>query len=63
MAIYGTLQCPFYVQNAVAAVLGLPLAKVRIVQTATGGGSAEKRTSRATLRRWRPFLPGRPAGR
>ncbi|MGC9530412.1 MAG: xanthine dehydrogenase family protein molybdopterin-binding subunit [Candidatus Bipolaricaulaceae bacterium] len=42
MAVYGTLQCPFYVQNAVSAVLGLPLAKVRIVQTATGGGFGGK---------------------
>ncbi|MBC7220066.1 xanthine dehydrogenase family protein [Candidatus Bipolaricaulota bacterium] len=42
MTVYGTLQCPFYVQNAVANVLGLPLAKVRIVQTATGGGFGGK---------------------
>ena len=42
MAIYGTMQCPFYVQNAVAAVLGLPLSKVRVVQTATGGGFGGK---------------------
>ena len=42
MAIYGTLQCPFYVQNAVACVLGLPLSKVRVVQTATGGGFGGK---------------------
>ncbi len=42
MAIYGTLQCPYYVQNAVAAVLGLPLSKVRVVQTATGGGFGGK---------------------
>lgn len=42
MAIYGTLQCPFYVQNAVAAVLGLPLSKVRVVPTATGGGFGGK---------------------
>ncbi len=42
MAIYGTLQCPYYVQNAVANVLGLPLSKVRVVQTATGGGFGGK---------------------
>ncbi len=42
MTVYGTLQCPFYVQNAVANVLGLPMAKVRIVQTATGGGFGGK---------------------
>lgn len=42
ITVYGTLQCPFYVQNAVAAVMGFPLAKVRIVQTATGGGFGGK---------------------
>lgn len=42
IAIYGTLQCPFYVQKAVAAVLGLPLSRVRVVQTTTGGGFGGK---------------------
>lgn len=42
MTVYGTLQCPFYVQNAVANVLGLPLSRVRVVQTATGGGFGGK---------------------
>ena len=42
MAIYGSLQCPFYVQNAVAKVMGLPLSKVRVVQTATGGAFGGK---------------------
>ena len=40
--VYGSLQCPHYVQKAVASVLGLPLAQVRIVQTATGGGFGGK---------------------
>ncbi len=42
MTVYGTLQCPYYVQNAVANVLGLPLSSVRIVQTTTGGGFGGK---------------------
>jgi len=42
MAIYGSMQCPFYVQNAVAKVLALPLAKVRVVATATGGAFGGK---------------------
>ncbi|HAF70378.1 TPA: xanthine dehydrogenase [Candidatus Acetothermia bacterium] len=42
IAIYGTMQCPYYVQNAVANVLGLPLSKVRVVQVATGGGFGGK---------------------
>jgi CO/xanthine dehydrogenase Mo-binding subunit len=42
MTVYGTMQCPFYVQRAVARVLGLPLASVRVVQTVTGGGFGGK---------------------
>ena len=42
MAIYGSMQCPFYVQHAVAKVLGVPFAKVRVVQTATGGAFGGK---------------------
>jgi CO/xanthine dehydrogenase Mo-binding subunit len=42
IAVYGSMQCPFYVQNAVARVLGIPLAKVRVVQTATGGAFGGK---------------------
>ena len=40
--VYGSLQCPFYVQAAVAKVLGLPLTKVRVVHTATGGAFGGK---------------------
>jgi CO/xanthine dehydrogenase Mo-binding subunit len=42
ITVYGTMQCPFYVQKAVATALGLPLASVRIVQTVTGGGFGGK---------------------
>ena len=42
LAIYGSMQCPFYVQAAVARVLGLPMAKVRVIQTATGGAFGGK---------------------
>ena len=45
MTVYGTMQCPYYVQRAVATVLGLPLASVRIVQTVTGGGFGGKEDS------------------
>jgi len=40
--VYASAQCPFYIQNAVAILLGLPLAKVRVVQTATGGAFGGK---------------------
>jgi len=42
ITVYGTMQCPFYVQKAVATVLGLPLSSVRVVQTVTGGGFGGK---------------------
>lgn len=45
MTVHGTMQCPYYVQRAVATVLGLPLASVRIVQTVTGGGFGGKEDS------------------
>lgn len=48
--VYGSLQCPFYVQKAVASVLGLSQNLVRIVQMATGGGFGGKEDS--------PSLPG-----
>ena len=42
IAVYASMQCPFYVQGAVAKVLGLPLAKVRVVQATTGGAFGGK---------------------
>jgi len=42
ITVYGTMQCPYYVQKAVAGVLGIPLARVRVVQTVTGGGFGGK---------------------
>ena len=42
MTVYGSMQCPFYVHDAVAAILGIPYNKVRIVQTTTGGGFGGK---------------------
>ena len=40
--LYASAQCPFYIQNAVAKVMGLPLSKVRVVQAATGGAFGGK---------------------
>lgn len=42
IAIYASMQCPFYVQNAVARVIGLPLSKVRVIQASTGGAFGGK---------------------
>lgn len=40
--LLGSLQCPFYVVNAVAAALGLPHEKVTVRQSATGGAFGGK---------------------
>jgi CO/xanthine dehydrogenase Mo-binding subunit len=42
LTIHGSMQCPFYVQSAVARALNLPLAAVRVVQAVTGGGFGGK---------------------
>lgn len=42
ITIVASCQCPFYVQHAVARVLGLPLAAVRVEQAPTGGGFGGK---------------------
>jgi len=42
MLLRGSMQCPFYVQRIVARLLGLPHAKVRALQTTTGGAFGGK---------------------
>ena len=42
ITVYGSMQCPFYVQRAVSDILGYPWSKVTIVQTTTGGAFGGK---------------------
>jgi len=42
MELHGTMQCPFYVQNAVSKALGYRINKVRVVQLETGGAFGGK---------------------
>jgi CO/xanthine dehydrogenase Mo-binding subunit len=42
ITVWGSLQCPYYVQKALMALCGLPEAKVRVVQTETGGAFGGK---------------------
>lgn len=42
VVVYGSMQCPFYVHDAIVAELGIPHNKVRIVQMTTGGGFGGK---------------------
>ena len=41
ITVYGSLQCPFYAHKALKSLMG-PGAKVRVVQTETGGGFGGK---------------------
>jgi CO/xanthine dehydrogenase Mo-binding subunit len=50
ITIYGSLQCPFYVQKAVASVTGMLMNRCRIIQAVTGGGFGGKEDA--------PSLPG-----
>jgi CO/xanthine dehydrogenase Mo-binding subunit len=42
IAVHGSMQCPYYVQKALARALALPPEKLRVVQEATGGGFGGK---------------------
>ena len=42
VTVYGSMQCPYYVHRALKVLLGLPDARVRVVQTETGGGFGGK---------------------
>ncbi|HNX76991.1 MAG TPA: xanthine dehydrogenase family protein molybdopterin-binding subunit, partial [Candidatus Rifleibacterium sp.] len=42
MTVYGSMQCPFYVHDAVAAAAGIDRNKARVIQTTTGGGFGGK---------------------
>lgn len=59
ITVIGSMQCPFYVQGALATVLGLPLAKVRVIQATTGGAFGGKEdvpslvATQAALVAWR----------
>lgn len=42
ITVYGSLQCPYYVHQALKVLLDLPDEKVRVIQTETGGGFGGK---------------------
>ncbi|MSP58861.1 MAG: hypothetical protein EXR72_00705 [Myxococcales bacterium] len=42
ITVYGSLQCPYYVVRALMRLFGLPIEKVRVVQSTTGGGFGGK---------------------
>jgi CO/xanthine dehydrogenase Mo-binding subunit len=42
VTVWGSMQCPYYVQKALAPLFGLDPEQVRVVQTETGGGFGGK---------------------
>ncbi len=42
IAVYGSIQCPYYVHKALVTLLGSAVTHVRVVQTETGGGFGGK---------------------
>ena len=42
IAVYGSIQCPYYVHKALVTLLGGSVSHVRVVQTETGGGFGGK---------------------
>src|SRR6478672_7216946 len=42
VTVWGSLQCPYYVHNALAPLFDLPPDKIRVVQMETGGGFGGK---------------------
>ncbi len=65
LEVTGSMQCPFYVREGVATVLGLPLASVRVVQATTGGAFGGKEdvpsivAGQAALVAWKTGRPAR----
>src|SRR5436190_367586 len=42
ITVWGSMQCPYYVQKALLKLFALPEEKIRVVQTETGGGFGGK---------------------
>src|ERR1700756_2863718 len=42
VAVWGSLQCPYYVHKALVVLFGLPKDRIRVVQAETGGGFGGK---------------------
>src|SRR5829696_8461893 len=42
VTVWGSMQCPYYIHNALAGLFGLPADRIRVVQMETGGGFGGK---------------------
>ena len=63
VTVWGSMQCPYYVHKALAALFALPKEKVRVIQTETGGGFGGKEeypsmiAAHAALLAWKSGKP------
>jgi len=63
VTVWGSMQCPYYVQKALMAVFHLPADRVRVVQAETGGGFGGKEeypsiiAAHAALLAWKSGKP------
>jgi len=63
VTVWGSLQCPYYVHKALAALFALPAEKIRVVQMETGGGFGGKEeypsmiAAHAALLAWKSGRP------
>lgn len=54
--ILGSMQCPFYVQDAVAKILGIEHNKVQVIQATTGGAFGGKEDVPSLIAGWAALL-------
>jgi CO/xanthine dehydrogenase Mo-binding subunit len=63
VTVWGSLQCPYYVHKALAALFALPKERIRVIQTETGGGFGGKEeypsmiAAHAALLAWKSGKP------
>lgn len=65
VTVWGSMQCPYYVHKALVKLFDLPAAKIRMIQTVTGGGFGGKEeypsviAGHAALLAWKSGRPVR----
>jgi CO/xanthine dehydrogenase Mo-binding subunit len=63
VTVWGSMQCPYYIHKALAALFNLPSEKIRVVQMETGGGFGGKEeypsilAGHAALLAWKSHRP------
>ena len=63
MDVHGSMQCPFYIHDALTVALGIPMHKIRVIQATTGGAFGGKEDMPSLVADWAAILAhhtGRP---